>query len=61
MRRPATSYTDLAADVTARLVAQIETGPGVWHMPWHTVDGFLDVHNAAASNGVRRCVGSRAT
>lgn len=47
------NYNELAAEVTAQLVAQIETGPGVWRMPWHTVPGLFDVRNAATSNRYR--------
>ncbi len=47
------NYTDLATQVTARLVDQIETGPGTWRMPWHTVPGVLDVRNAATGSHYR--------
>ena len=47
------NYTDLATTVTARLVDQIETGPGTWRMPWHTVPGLFDVRNASTGNRYR--------
>ncbi len=47
------NYTDLATAVTAQLVTQIETGPGTWRMPWHTVPGLFDVRNASTSNRYR--------
>ena len=47
------NYTDLATQVTARIVDQIETGPGTWRMPWHTVPGVFDVRNAATGNHYR--------
>lgn len=47
------NYTDLATQVTARLVDQIEAGPGAWCMPWHTVPGVFDVRNAATGNHYR--------
>ncbi len=47
------NYTDLATAVTQQLVAQIETGPGTWRMPWHTVPGLFDVRNASTSNRYR--------
>ncbi|MCP3851446.1 MAG: ArdC family protein [Gammaproteobacteria bacterium] len=47
------NYTDLATAVTQQLVTQIETGPGAWRMPWHTVPGLFDVRNASTSNRYR--------
>ncbi len=47
------NYTDLATTVTQQLVAQIETGPGTWRMPWHTVPGVFDVRNASTGNRYR--------
>ena len=47
------NYTDLATTVTAQLVAKIETGPGTWRMPWHTVPGVFDVRNASTGNRYR--------
>ncbi len=47
------NYTDLATAVTAQLIAQIETGPGTWRMPWHTVPGVFDVRNASTGNRYR--------
>ncbi|MCP4303893.1 MAG: DUF1738 domain-containing protein [bacterium] len=47
------NYTDLATTVAAQLVAQIETAPGTWRMPWHTVPGLFDVRNASNSNRYR--------
>ncbi len=44
------NYTDLATTVTQQLVAQIETGPRTWRMPWHTVPGVFDVRNASTGN-----------
>lgn len=42
------NYTELATQVTAQLVAQIEAGPdGQWSMPWHRMPGLFDVRNAA--------------
>jgi antirestriction protein ArdC len=38
-------YRDLAADVSARLVALIEAGAGTWQMPWHASPDVLDVRN----------------
>ncbi len=41
------NYSDLAHNITAQLVDQIETGPGgTWSMPWHRVPGLFDVRNA---------------
>ncbi len=47
------NYTDLATTVTQQLVAQIETGPGTWRMPWHTVPGLFDVRNASTGDRYR--------
>ena len=47
------SYTELATHITARLVAQIESGPGAWQMPWHRTPGVLDARNAATTNRYR--------
>ena len=45
------NYTELATQVTERLVSQIETGPdGTWSMPWHRAPHVLDVRNAATGN-----------
>ncbi len=45
------NYTELATQVTERLVSQIETGPdGKWSMPWHRAPHVLDVRNAATGN-----------
>lgn len=45
------NYTELATQVTERLVSQIETGPdGKWSMPWHRAPHVLDVSNAATGN-----------
>ena len=46
-------YSDLCTEVTARLVAAIESGPGGWVMPWHTTPGLFDVRNAATTNRYR--------
>ncbi len=47
------NYTDLATAVTQQLVAQIETGPGTYRMPWHTVPGLFDARNASTGNRYR--------
>lgn len=48
------NYTELAAQVTERLVSQIETGPGgQWSMPWHRAPHVLDVRNAATGKAYR--------
>jgi len=47
------NYTDLATTVTQQLIAQIETGPGTWRMPWYTIPGVFDVRNASTSNRYR--------
>jgi antirestriction protein ArdC len=46
-------YTDLCTEVTARLLAAIEHGPGGWVMPWHTTPSLFDVRNAATDNRYR--------
>lgn len=46
-------YADLCTEVTARLVAAIDNGPGGWVMPWHTTPGLFDVRNAATDNRYR--------
>lgn len=48
------NYTELATDVTERLVSQIETNPdGTWSMPWHRTPHVLDVRNAATDKPYR--------
>ena len=48
------NYTELANQVTARLVSQIETNPdGSWSMPWHRAPHVLDVRNAATDKPYR--------
>jgi antirestriction protein ArdC len=47
------NFRDLAADVAARLVAQITAGADGWRMPWHTNPNVLDVRNAATGSPYR--------
>ena len=48
------NYTELATQVTERLVSQIETNPdGTWSMPWHRTPHVLDVRNAATDKPYR--------
>ena len=48
------NYTELATDVTERLVSQSETNPdGTWSMPWHRTPHVLDVRNAATDKPYR--------
>lgn len=42
-----TPYRSLCDQVTARLIAEIEDGPGEWVMPWHRTPGLFEVRNAA--------------